>query len=978
MSQFSYVQVNDFQANSSTGWNEIGTITNYDFDGNDLYLNNASGYQVKISFLSPLAMRVRFKPEVNPDYSGNESYAVVDRDLGSVTITHDYTNDDGGTLHINTGVLDIYVGLAPYGISVQRNGKVITEDTYGKNMIFSNEAVANLKKSPTTESYFGFGEKAGSQLDKKKFTMTFFNYDNFEYGDGGVIPEGNQGGPLNPSGPLYNSMPYCLAIGKGDTSIEYAYGIYLDNVSQTYFNMGSNDYSDMDGKYYFGALYGELDYYIMVGDTSDGSINDAASVITQYSKLTGASSMPPMYAFGFQQGCYGYFDKWKLEGVAKTYRAQNIPIDGLHIDVDFQDNYRTFTNSEVKFPDVDKMFDYLHSIGFKCSTNITGIITANPYDENGKEPGDDGYTPYPTRDNLVNLNVNNAMETPYNSNTVQPLDDPNDGDVPPHPQSFIWNTRYDSYLDSRIFMAQESYGVDTYYNGQPYNPYLKNYPSPGHPQGQDALGTYGYYMDLGIESVKQYWGAQYEYLLSKGLDMIWQDMTCPALVANVDNDTAVKSLPLDLMMYDKVTGEYQPNAKIHNSFSLNLVTATYEGLTKLKKDKSKVGEYNYKKRNFIISRGGFAGVHRYAGIWTGDSASSWDFLEINIPEVLNVGLSGLPISGCDIGGFGVGSGSVTANGTHSVTEYELFTRWMTAGAFLPWYRNHYDGYNKSFQEPYAYGDPVPQNCTKYINMRYQLLQVFYDFMYENTQNGLPICRALFLNEPNDINVFTYADQQFFLGKDILVAPVTDQNWDKDVYLPSSNNWYVFDVNGGALPEPTLGGKVYPWYVPLDLVPVYVREGAILPIRQLTQYVDAENPNYLNFYIYPTSKDVGDVTTYQLYQDDKVSTDFEKDEGGKYRVTEISATKTSGGRSVQFENTYGYDVYTPLEDHFYVSFLGITAAPSSVTVNGTVLTADAQNNVESGTTNGYYYDSNNQKIVVKVYDSAKDVSIEYTA
>jgi alpha-glucosidase len=263
-------------------------------------------------------------------------------------------------------------------------------------------------------------------------------------------------------------------------------------------------------------------------------------------------------------------------------------------------------------------------------------------------------------------------------------------------------------------------------------------------------------------------------------------------------------------------------------------------------------------------------------------------------------------------------------------------------------------------------------------MRYQLLQVFYDFMYENTQNGLPICRALFLNEPNDINVFTYADQQFFLGKDILVAPVTDQNWDKDVYLPSSNNWYVFDVNGGALPEPTLGGKVYPWYVPLDLVPVYVREGAILPIRQLTQYVDAENPNYLNFYIYPTSKDVGDVTTYQLYQDDKVSTDFEKDEGGKYRVTEISATKTSGGRSVQFENTYGYDVYTPLEDHFYVSFLGITAAPSSVTVNGTLLTADAQNNVESGTTNGYYYDSNNQKIVVKVYDSAKDVSIEYTA
>lgn len=981
MSQYSYVQVDEFQANSPRGWNTIGAITNYNFNGNDLYLNNAQGYQVKISFLSPLAMQVRFKPEVNPDYNTNESYAVVDRDLGSVTITHEYTNDDGGTLHINTGVLDVYVGLAPYGISVQRNGQVITEDTYEKNMIFSNEAVANLKKSPATESYFGFGEKAGSQLDKKKFTMTFFNYDNFEYGDGGVIPAGNEGGPLNPSGPLYNSMPYCLAIGKGETSIDYAYGIYLDNVSQTYFNMGSNDYSNMDGKYYFGALYGELDYYIMVGDTSDGSINDAASVITQYSKLTGASSMPPMYAFGFQQGCYGYFDRWKLEKIAQEYRDNNIPIDGLHIDVDFQNNYRTFTNSEAKFPKVDEMFKILHDQGYKCSTNITGIITANPYDENRLLPGDPGYTPYPTRDTLVDLNVGDAMSSTYKSDTVPPLNT-TEGDEKPYPQAFIWNTRDGGGESGQIFMAQESYGVDTYYNGEPYNPYVINYPSPGHERGQDALGTYGYYMDLGIESVKEYWGAQYEYLLSQGLDMIWQDMTCPALVANVDNDTAVKSLPLDLMMYDKVTGEYQPNAKIHNSFSLNLVTATYEGLTKLKKDKSKVGEYNYKKRNFIISRGGFAGVHRYAGIWTGDSASSWDFLEINIPEVLNVGLSGLPISGCDIGGFGVGSGSVTANGTHQVTDYRLFTRWMTAGAFLPWYRNHYDGYNKSFQEPFMYGDPVPQNCVKYINMRYQLLQVFYDYMYENTLNGLPICRALFLNEPNDINVFTYADQQFFLGKDLLVAPVTSPGSDadgtanKEVYLPNSNQWYVFDINGGALPEPTPGGQAYNWVVPLDLVPVYVREGAILPIRQLTQFVDAENPNYLNFYIYPTSKEVGDVSTYQLYQDDKVSTDFEDEK--MYRVAEIAATKTSGGRSVQIDYTYGNPNYLPLEDYFYASFLGIESAPSSLMVNGTKLNIESQNTVESGTSTAYYYDSNNQKIVVKVYDGGKNVKIEYTA
>ncbi|WP_109830044.1 TIM-barrel domain-containing protein [Reichenbachiella versicolor] len=966
MSQFDFVQVNEFQPNSNTGWNQIGAITDYSFEGNDLLLVNEAGYQIKISFLSDTAMRVRFKPVVDPDYSGQESYAVVDRNLGSVSIEYTYLNDNGGTLHITTGKLDVFIGLAPYGISVQKDGKVITEDTYGKNLIFSNEAVANLKKAPLNESYFGFGEKAGSMLDKKEYTMTFFNYDNFSYDDPGVVPPGNAGGPLNPSGPLYNSMPYCLAIGKGDSGIEYAYGIYLDNVSQTYFNMGSNDYSNMDGKYYFGALYGELDYYIMVGSDTDGSINEVASVITQYSKLTGASAMPPMYALGFQQGCYGYYDKWKLEKIAEEYREAKIPIDGLHIDVDFQNNYRTFTNSEVKFPDVEEMFDKLHKMGFKCSTNITGIITANPYDEDGKLPGEKGYVPYPTRDNLVELDVTNAMESKYHDDTVTATTDDGDGAEKPYPQAFIWNTRYDDGESDKIFMAQEGYGTDTEYNGKPYNPYVRNYPSPGYPEGQLTLGTYGYYMDMGIQSVKEYWGAQYQYLLSKGLDMIWQDMTCPALIPNVDNNTAVKSLPLDLQMYDKVTGSYQPNAKIHNSFSLNLVKATFEGLTNLRENEEAVGSYNYKKRNFIISRGGFAGVHRYAGIWTGDSASSWDFLKINIPEVLNVGLSGLPISGCDIGGFATGSGSVTQGGTHNVTQYELFTRWMTAGAFLPWYRNHYDGYNKSFQEPFKYGDPVPDNCKKYIEMRYQLLQVFYDLMYENTQNGLPVCRALFLNEPNDVKVFDYADQQFFLGKDILVAPVTDENWYKEVYVPKDSNWFVFDLSG-KLNRPTEGGQAYQWYVPLDLVPVYIREGAIIPIRQLTLFVDAEKANYLDFFIYP-----GQDSTYELYQDDKISTAFEE---GAYRTTAIAANNTETGKTVTFNRTYESKLYTPLEEYFFVSFLGVNAEPAMLSVNGKKLKIKTQEEVEKSKSNAYYFDSVDQKVVVKVFDNASQITVD---
>lgn len=941
MSQFNFVQVNEFQPNVS-GWNQIGTVTYKQLDAQNILLTNQEGYQIKISFLSATALRVRFNPVINPDYSKNNSYAVVNRNLGKVSPVIKKLSDNGGTLQVSTGDLDVFIGLDPYGISVQRNGKVITEDTYGKNIVFSNEAVANLKKSPDTESYFGFGEKAGSQIDKKKFTMTFFNYDNFTYNDiaadgSKVVPENNGGGPLNPSGPLYNSMPYMLAIGKGTSEIDYAYGIYFDNVSQSYFNMGSNDYSDMDGKYYFGALYGELDYYIMVGNPNDGSQNVVASVLKQYSQLTGASAMPPMYAFGYQQGCYGYYDRSILENIANEYRNNNIPIDGLHIDVDFQDNYRTFTNSNVKFPNVKQMFDQLHQQGFKCSTNITGIITANPYDENG-----DTSTPYPTRDNLINLNESNAVLSTYKPGALE---------------AFIFNTRYESGEDPDIFLANESYGEN---NG--FNPYQKYYPSPGYPNGQNALGTYGFYSDMGQEAVQEYWGEQYDYLLRQGLDMIWQDMTCPAVVPNVDNGNPDKTLPLDLMMYDKVTEAYQPNAKIHNSFSLNLVQGTFNGLTKLKSSAAYKGLYNYNKRNFIISRGGFAGVHKYAGIWTGDSASSWDFLSINIPEVLNIGLSGLPISGCDIGGFANGSGSVG----QGVTEYELYTRWMTAGAFLPWYRNHYDGYTKAFQEPFRYGEPVPSNCRKYINIRYQLLQLFYDCMFENTQNGMPIARALFLNETEDINVFSYADQQFFIGKDLLVAPVTDQNWNKEVYLPANNQWYVFDSNGGVLPLPTQGGQPYNWYVPLDLVPIYIREGAILPIRQLEQYVGELPENYLNFFIYP-----GKDSSYQLYLDDKTTMDaIDK---GVYRTVAVSTKGTANGKQVSFNRTY--DKFTPAETYFYVSFLGIDNPGAQLKVNNKKLTAVAsEQDLESAPGNAFYYDTTNEKVVVKVMDSSAKLNV----
>lgn len=949
---YSYVQVNEFQANSSVGWNTIENVSWSQKDSSTILLTNAQGKVIQLSFLSPTTFRVRFNP-VNSDYSLNRSYAVVNYDLGTVNLQLNEQNTNGGTLYIETGVLQVRVGLAPYGIAVYKNGQLIHEDAFGKNLIYSNEAVANLKSAPDNENYYGFGEKAGAQLNKKKYTMTFFNYDNFTYNDVGgdgfkMVPENNAGGPLNPSGPLYNSMPFCLAVGSPQNNQPlYSYGLFFDNVAQSYFNMGSNDYSDMDGKYYFGALYGDLDYYVMVGNEHSGTANVIADVLAQYAKLTGASAMPPKYAFGYQQGGYGYYNRQYIEAVAQRYRDAQIPIDGLHIDVDFQDNYRTFTVSPEKFPDPKGMFDGLHANGFKCSTNITGIITANPLDEKG-----DTDTPYPTRDDILNLDEHTPQDSTYKDN------------APVRP--FIYNTRAGSGESPDLFIAQENYGDALKLNTSHY------YPSPGRPADSNTLGTYGYYSDMGHPDVKEWWGQQYKYLLELGLDMIWQDMTCPAVGENFDNKYPYKTLPLDMMMYDSRTDDYEPNAKIHNTFAINLVQATYEGITKLKSSDDFKNLYNYKKRNFIIARGGYAGIHRYAGIWTGDSASSWDFLSINIPEILNIGLSGLPISGSDIGGFANGPAS---EGEAQVTNYRLYTRWMTSGAFLPWYRNHYDRYTKDFQEPYMYAEPVPTNCRKYIEIRYKLIQVFYDAMYENTQNGMPIARAMFLNDPHDPAVYGHSEDQFFLGKDILVAPaVTDgvngaEAVYRDIYLPSGSEWYVFTDLTTAVSAPTPGGTTQNWYVPLDLVPVYVREGAIIPLRQLEQYIGQLDTNPITFQIYP-----GEQGNYTLYQDDETTT--ANVEAGAYRVTQVSHSSTGGSKTVRFQRSY--DKFTPKETFFYVALMAGNANAQVNVMKGTSSTklnnVGSEAALEAASTEAFYFNDSLQTLFVKVFDTDSDISV----
>jgi len=920
---YGFVNVNEFTPNND-GWTPIGNISSVTRNGNSFTLVTTGNAAISlvVTFLSATTFRVRFNPQPGFNYSTETSVAVVNRNLGPVNLN--ILASDAQHLSVDTGVINVVILLQPYQIQVFRGGQLIHQDNPGKNLIYipGQQVIANLKVYPANAKYCGLGEKAGSSLLKNNYTMTYFNFDNYTYASG-IIPANNEGGPLNPSEPLYASIPLLLEINPQPqppyAGAPYTYGIFFDNTAQSYFNMGASDYSNMFGKYYFGALYGDMDYYFMYGEATP-------DVLGEYTMLTGRSPMPPKYVFGFHQGGYGYYNSYILSTVANSYRSANIPIDGLHIDVDFQNNYRTFTSSDLKFPNAKQYLAYLHTLGFKCSTNITPLLTANQLDENNQP------APYVQRDALMAMN------------------------------GLLFNTRAGSAPSPDLYEGTVSYGVNMGSNPYPAPPLMPNN------QGYIPLQATGYYPDFGREDVREKWGEQYAYLI-KGIDMdmIWQDMTDPAIANPPDN-----TFPLNLQQSNGAT--YVPHAMVHNAYALNLLSATSGGLQKLRPG----------KRTFIIARGGYAGLQRYAGLWTGDSASTWDFLSINIPEVLNLGLSGVPISGCDIGGFAVGSGP--SSGTTSpfyvsygkvyggITNYELFTRWMQLGAFLPWYRNHYNGYNKQFQEVYAYGEPVPTNCRKYIELRYRLIQLFYDAMYECTQTGMPVARALFLNDGSDPEVYNHLDDQFFVGKDLLVAPIVTQHETlpvptppvRSVYLPAGSNWYAFMDNCFPLQAPVNGGTlINNYYAPLDQVPVYVRAGAIIPTRELEQYVGQLPMNPLTFNIYP-----GPADTYTLYQDDGISTDAEKQDA--YRVTQISHATQGNQALVRLTRTH--DGFTPAETFYFVALLG-TVHPASVTAAGAGL-PDAGNpaSLAASPVNSYYWNQNISITFVKIFDTAADITI----
>jgi len=331
--------------------------------------------------------------------------------------------------------------------------------------------------------------------------------------------------------------------------------------------------------------------------------------------------------------------------------------------------------------------------------------------------------------------------------------------------------------------------------------------------------------------VRQWWGNWQKTLTDIGVAGIWNDMNEPALDDRPFGDPGNKiSFPLDAPQGPR--DERVTHAETHNLYGLMMAQASCKGLEQLRP----------KERSFVLTRSGYAGIQCWSAVWTGDNQSLWEHLEMSLPMLCNLGLSGVAFVGADIGGF---AGNATA---------ELFARWMQVGMLYPLMRGH-SALSTAQHEPWVFGDKVEQICREYLELRYRLLPYLYTLFWEAANTGAPILRPLLYHFPDDPETYSLSDQ-VLLGSSLLAAPVYRPGVEyRAVYLPEGR-WY--DWWSGAAYD----GPIHILAdAPLERMPIYIRAGSIIPMAPVMQHTDERPLDQLTLWVWMGT---GEFT---LYEDD---------------------------------------------------------------------------------------------------------------
>lgn len=433
--------------------------------------------------------------------------------------------------------------------------------------------------------------------------------------------------------------------------------------------------------------------------------NDDLSIIKEFRALIGESYIPPKWAFGYGQSRWGYASEDDIRDVVDNYRKNHLPIDSVYMDIDYMERYKDFTLNASTFPDFS---DFVYEMKSQ-NIHLVPIIDAGVKIESGYDVYEEGVK-------------NNFF-----------CKDENDEDF----TVAVW---------------------------------------PGRCHMPDFLNP----------EARNWFGSKYERLINCGIDGFWNDMNEPALFYSEKNlkktfakiaEYADKDLTLSELwemqgtvnslanneedyksFYHNVNGEKIRHDKVHNLYGYNMTRAASDAFKEICPD----------KKILMFSRSSYIGMHRYAGIWTGDNASWWSHIELLMHQLPGLNMCGFMYCGADTGGFGYD------------TNEELLMRFLELSIFTPLLRNH-AALGTRDQEIYRFKDI--DGFRNILQLRYGLIPYLYDEYEKAVNNNTLLFTPLGIAFP-DNKIARHVEDQLMVGESIMIAPVYKPNQTgRYVYLP---------------------------------------------------------------------------------------------------------------------------------------------------------------------------------------------------
>jgi alpha-D-xyloside xylohydrolase len=399
-----------------------------------------------------------------------------------------------------------------------------------------------------------------------------------------------------------------------------------------------------------------------------------------------------------------------------------------------------------------------------------------------------------------------------------------------------------------------------------------------------STGYFGSFYDAYSKKAREtFWKQINRGLYSKGVDAWWMDASEPDILSNADIDYRKQLCgPTALGTSDKY----------FNTYALMNAEGIYEGQRGV----------NPNNRVFLLTRSGFAGLQRYStATWSGDIGSRWEDMRAQMSAGLNYAMSGIPYWTMDIGGYctedrytaGQSVFEKTGVENEDFKEWrELNSRWHQFAVFVPLYRSHG---KFPLREPWNIapaGHPAYESILYYDKLRYRLMPYIYTMAGMTYFKDYTIMRALVMDFSSDSKVNDIKDQWMF-GPSMMACPVGYYKArTRNVYFPKQCGWY--DLYTG---KHISGGQTLNVDAPYERIPVFVREGSIVPFGPAMEWSDDKKPELINLYVYE-----GADASFQLYEDEGTNYNYEK---GKFATIDFNYNEkthklTIGNRKGSFD------------------------------------------------------------------------------